>query len=76
MDGKGMQGGRNFWLPGSFYEQAKGSMTRYATRRNKAVEVKTVYNEKTGPTPDEPEQFVASIRTFKMQAASIDCCIG
>jgi hypothetical protein len=48
-----------FGYYGKFSNSKLGSMTWYATRRDKAVLVSTIYNKKIILTPDEPERFVA-----------------
>lgn len=48
---------------GKFANTKIGSMTWYATRRNKAVLVKTINNKKIILTPDEPEEFVANFNS-------------
>ena len=45
---------------GKFANKKLGSMTWYATRRNKAVLISTVDNKKIVLTPDNPEEFVAN----------------
>ncbi len=47
-----------FGYYGKFAKRKLGSMTWYATRRNKAVLVLTMDNKKIILTPDEPEKFV------------------
>jgi len=54
----GVGGLFGYW--GRFANRKIGSMTWYATRKNKAVLVTTVRNKKIVLTPDEPEQFVAA----------------
>jgi hypothetical protein len=49
-----------FGYYGKFTNTKIGSMTWYATRRNKTVLVKTLDNKKIILTPDEPEKFVAN----------------
>lgn len=49
-----------FGYYGKFANAKIGSMTWYATRRNKTVLVKTITNKKIILTPDEPEKFVAN----------------
>lgn len=44
---------------GKFVNRGIGSMTWYATRRDKTVLVKTIDNRNIILTPDEPEKFVA-----------------
>ena len=48
-----------FGYYGKFFTSKLGSMTWYATRRNKTVLVQTI-NRKIILTPDEPEKFVAN----------------
>jgi Bacterial PH domain len=45
---------------GRFSSSKLGSMTWYATRKDKTVLVRTISNEKIVLTPDEPEKFVAN----------------
>ena len=47
-----------FGYSGKFINTKLGSMTWYATRRNNAVLVTTIYNKKIVLTPNEPEKFV------------------
>jgi Bacterial PH domain len=47
-----------FGYYGKFANRKLGSMTWYATRRNKAVLLLTMENNKIILTPDEPERFV------------------
>jgi Bacterial PH domain len=49
-----------FGYYGKFANTKMGSMTWYATRRDKTVLVKMQNNKKIVLTPDEPEKFVAS----------------
>ncbi|AEI51358.1 PH domain-containing protein [Runella slithyformis] len=49
-----------FGYYGKFANTKIGSMTWYATRRDRIVLVKTVDNKKIILTPDEPEKFVAN----------------
>ena len=49
-----------FGYYGKFANFKMGSMTWYATRRDRTVLVTTTGNKKIILTPDEPEQFVAS----------------
>jgi Bacterial PH domain len=49
-----------FGYYGKFANTKIGSMTWYATRKDKTVLVKTVNNKKIILTPDEPEKFVAN----------------
>ena len=46
---------------GKFANKKFGSMTWYATRRDKTVLVQTIGNKKIILTPDEPEKFVAHL---------------
>ena len=48
---------------GEFANTKIGSMTWYATRRNKTVLVKTISNKNIILTPDEPEQFVSNFNS-------------
>ena len=48
---------------GKFANTKIGSMTWYATRRNKAVLIRTINNKKIILTPDEPEEFVANFNS-------------
>ena len=48
-----------FGYYGKFANSKIGSMTWYATRRDKTVLVTTTNNKKIIVTPDEPEKFVA-----------------
>ena len=52
----GVGGLFGYW--GKFSNTKLGSMTWYATRRNNAVMVTTIYNKKIVLTPNEPEKFV------------------
>ena len=52
----GVGGLFGYW--GKFSNTKLGSMTWYATRRNNAVLVTTIYNKKIILTPNEPEKFV------------------
>ena len=52
----GVGGFFGYW--GKFSNTKLGSMTWYATRRNNAVMVTTIYNKKIVLTPNEPEKFV------------------
>ena len=52
----GVGGLFGYW--GKFSNAKLGSMTWYATRRNNAVLVTTIYNKKIVLTPNEPEKFV------------------
>ena len=52
----GVGGLFGYW--GKFSNTKIGSMTWYATRRNNAVLVTTIYNKKIVLTPNEPEKFV------------------
>lgn len=45
---------------GKFSNSKLGSMTWYATRKDKTVLVQTISNKKIILTPDEPEKFVAN----------------
>ena len=54
----GVGGLFGYW--GRFSNRKIGSMTWYATRRNKAVLVTTISDKKIVLTPDEPEQFVGA----------------
>ena len=49
-----------FGYYGKFANKKIGSMTWYATRKDKTVLVKTINNKKIILTPDEPEKFVAN----------------
>lgn len=49
-----------FGYYGKFANKQLGSMTWYATRRDRTVLVKTFNDKKIILTPDEPEKFVAS----------------
>lgn len=53
----GVGGLFGYW--GKFTNRKIGSMTWYATRRNNAVLIKTIYNKVIILTPNEPEKFVA-----------------
>ena len=46
---------------GKFANSKLGNMTWYATRRDKAVLVRTVNNQKIILTPNNPEQFVTDL---------------
>ncbi len=48
---------------GKFANTKIGSMTWYATRRNKTVLVRTMSNKKIILTPDEPQEFVANFNS-------------
>lgn len=50
-----------FGYYGKFANTKLGSMTWYATRRNKTVLIVTLDNKKIILTPDEPEKFVAHL---------------
>jgi hypothetical protein len=50
-----------FGYYGKFANTKLGSMTWYATRRNKTVLIETLDNKKIILTPDEPEKFVAHL---------------
>jgi hypothetical protein len=50
-----------FGYYGKFFNSKIGSMTWYATRRDKMVLIRTSDNRKIVLTPDEPERFVASL---------------
>ena len=52
----GVGGLFGYW--GKFSNTKLGSMTWYATRRNNAVLVTTIYNKKIILTPNEPEKFI------------------
>ena len=52
----GVGGLFGYW--GKFSNTKLGSMTWYATRRNNAVLITTIYNKKIILTPNEPEKFV------------------
>lgn len=49
-----------FGYYGKFANTTLGSMTWYATRRDRSVLVKTVQDKRIILTPDEPEKFVAN----------------
>lgn len=48
---------------GKFANKKFGSMTWYATRRDKAVLITTVDNKRIVLTPDNPEEFVANFNS-------------
>lgn len=48
---------------GKFANTRLGSMTWYATRRDKAVLITTIHNKKIVVTPDNPEEFVANFKS-------------
>ncbi|MDP1813640.1 MAG: PH domain-containing protein [Leadbetterella sp.] len=50
-----------FGYYGKFANSKLGSMTWYATRRDKTVLIETIDNKKIILTPDEPEKFVAHL---------------
>lgn len=50
-----------FGYYGKFANTKLGSMTWYATRRDKTVLIETIDNKKIILTPDEPEKFVAHL---------------
>jgi hypothetical protein len=50
-----------FGYYGKFANTKLGSMTWYATRRNKTVLIETLDNKKIILTPDEPEKFIAHL---------------
>lgn len=50
-----------FGYYGKFANSKLGSMTWYATRRDKTVLIETMNNKKIILTPDEPEKFVAHL---------------
>ncbi len=54
----GVGGLFGYW--GKFSNSKIGSMTWYATRRNKAVLITTFTNKKIILTPNEPEKFIAN----------------
>ncbi len=53
--------GSLFGYYGKFANTKLGSMTWYATRKDKTVLVRTIDNKKIILTPDEPEKFVADL---------------
>lgn len=53
----GVGGFFGYW--GKFFNASIGSMTWYATRRDKAVLITTIHNKKIILTPDEPGNFVS-----------------
>jgi len=52
-----------FGYYGKFANKKIGSMTWYATRKDRTVLVKTMDNRKIILTPDEPEEFVANFNS-------------
>jgi hypothetical protein len=50
-----------FGYYGKFVSSKIGSMTWYATRKDKIVLVQTMKNKKIILTPDEPEKFIANL---------------
>lgn len=54
--------GGMFGYFGQFYNAKIGSMTWYATRRNKTVLIITNNQKKIVLTPDEPEEFVMRLK--------------
>ena len=57
----GVGGFFGYW--GKFSITKLGSMTWYATRRNNAVLITTIYNKKIVLTPNEPERFVTEFNS-------------
>lgn len=53
--------GGMFGYYGSFANYHLGSMTWYATRKDKAVLITTIDNKKIVVTPDEPEAFITAL---------------
>ena len=47
---------------GKFLNYSQGSMTWYATRRDKVVLIQTVQNKKIILTPDDPELFLDALK--------------
>ena len=56
-----------YW--GLFTNRKFGSMTWYATRKNNAVLIKTIYRRHIILTPDEPGKFVAQFEAIAMRRA-------
>jgi hypothetical protein len=56
-----------FGYYGKFANTKLGSMTWYATRRDRTVLVRTVDNKKIILTPNEPDQFVADYNNASSQ---------
>ncbi len=52
-----------FGYNGKFVNSTLGSMTWYATRRDKAVLITTLENRKIVVTPDNPEELVANLNS-------------
>lgn len=52
-----------FGYYGKFVNSTMGSMTWYATRRDKVVLITTIKNKKIVVTPDNPEEFVANFNS-------------
>ncbi len=57
-----------FGYYGKFSNSKIGSMTWYATRKDKVVLVRTINNKKIILTPDEPQKFVANFALKNMPA--------
>jgi hypothetical protein len=60
----GVGGLFGYW--GKFSSSKLGSMTWYATRKNRIVLIKTINNKRFVITPDEMEQFVADFNSSKI----------
>jgi len=57
----GVGGLFGYW--GRFSSSTLGSMTWYATRKNRIILIKTINNKRIVITPDEMEQFVADFNS-------------
>ncbi len=53
-----------FGYYGRFMNYRIGNMIWYATRKDRAVLIRTVNDEKIILTPDEPEQFLAALNSY------------
>ncbi|HEY4936344.1 MAG TPA: PH domain-containing protein [Puia sp.] len=53
-----------FGYYGRFMNYRIGNMTWYATRKDKAVLIRTLRDEKIILTPDEPELFLAALNSY------------
>jgi hypothetical protein len=60
----GVGGLFGYW--GKFSSSTLGSMTWYATRKNKIILIKTIKNKRIVITPNEMEQFVADFNSSKI----------
>jgi hypothetical protein len=60
----GVGGLFGYW--GKFSSSKLGSMTWYATRKNRIILIKTINNKRFVITPDEMEQFVSDFNSSKI----------